>query len=334
MATILDRGCGCVRAVVGLFTATNWRWFKDNGDKSDQRTKKNGRLLLRRRGKKGPPARRTALLETIYEEHESSESDRSYASAVEHQNPTSAACTVPRLSQQSQITPGPSSSTQTPEIAPKDTSVAPEEPNKDKPVQEETNSSTPMNEPDNVEEAAQTAISTWREEISDGVVKPPQDNDGSSSVKNTPADPKGKGKAFDVETVSRSQSQQSAVSDHVKTKNGLEGQLNRHLGQLDRIRRVVGLLNNEIQGLDGQLAAKRRLHREDPVLLGHLQTEIEFLRGCRNTYVPIVGYHHDQIQRIADERADLDKSQGQECTVYHSYLGRIKHVEWLKAFSY
>ncbi len=190
---------------------------------------------------------------------------------------------MPRLSQQSQITPGPSSSTQTPEIAPKDTSVAPEEPNKDKPVQEETNSSTPMNEPDNVEEAAQTAISTWREEISDGVVKPPQDNDGSSSVKNTPADPKGKGKAFDVETVSRSQSQQSAVSDHVKTKNGLEGQLNRHLGQLDRIRRVVGLLNNEIQGLDGQLAAKRRLHREDPVLLGHLQTEIEFLRGCRNT---------------------------------------------------
>jgi hypothetical protein len=42
-------------------------------------------------------------------------------------------------------------------------------------------------------------------------------------------------------------------------------------------------LNTEIQGLEGQLAAKRRLHREDPVLLGHLQTEIEFLRGCRNT---------------------------------------------------
>ena len=140
-----------------------------------------------------------------------------------------------------------------------------------------------MNEPNNVEEVAKTAISTWNAENSNGVVKPRQDNDGASSVKNTPADPKGKGKASDVGPISRSQSQQSAASDHSKTKKGLEGQLNRHLGQLDRIRRIVGLLNDEIQGLDGQLAAKRRLHREDPVLLGHLQTEIEFLRGCRNT---------------------------------------------------
>ncbi|KAK5324904.1 hypothetical protein LTR93_004379 [Exophiala xenobiotica] len=333
MATTVRRGCGCVQAIVGLFTAIQWRWFKI---RSDRRLKKNRGIFLRQRGRKVTPARRTALLETIYEEHETSESDQSYASAVEHKHPTSAACTVPRLLHKSQITPGSSSSTQTTKAPAQDTSVAPEEPNKDKPVhlQKETTSSTTMDEPAAAEEVAQTAISTWNEENSNGAVRPQQDNDGLSSVRDFAVNPQGKGKASDVEPISRSQSQQSAASDHIKTKNGLEGQLNRHLGQLDRIRRVVGLLNTEIQGLEGQLAAKRRLHREDPVLLGHLQTEIEFLRGCRNTYVPIVGYHHDQIQRIADERADLDKSQGQECTVYHSYLGRIKHVEWLKAFSY
>ncbi|KIW46577.1 uncharacterized protein PV06_02243 [Exophiala oligosperma] len=164
-------------------------------------------------------------------------------------------------------------------------------------------------------EPAQMAMSTWSEPNSDTAVAPGQEKNASRPQSR--------------------QSQRSAdeTQDYIKGKRHLEGQLNRHLGQLDRIRRIVRQLNNDLQELEGQLSEDKRLDRDDPELFVVLQKELATLHDCRNSYAHVVAFHHEQIQSIADQRAELDKNQGLECTVYHMYLNHIKHVEWYKSFS-
>lgn len=103
------------------------------------------------------------------------------------------------------------------------------------------------------------------------------------------------GQVANVVPASRPQSRQSQRSadetqDYIKGKRSLEGQLNRHLGQLDRIRRVVRQLKNDLQDLEGQLSEDKRLDRDDPELFGVLQDELANLHECRNSckcYTPI-----------------------------------------------
>ncbi|KAI1616847.1 hypothetical protein EDD37DRAFT_59754 [Exophiala viscosa] len=114
----------------------------------------------------------------------------------------------------------------------------------------------------------------------------------------------------------------------------LEGRLNQHLGQLDRLRRAVKWRNKEIKEVYDEAAYERRVNPNGTTLVNQMMAEIEFLRANRNNYARFVEAQHYQIQRIADKRAEIDKKQGQECTVYEMYMSLKRRDEWAELFSF
>jgi chromosome segregation ATPase len=118
------------------------------------------------------------------------------------------------------------------------------------------------------------------------------------------------------------------------TRTDLEAHLNCHLSDLDRIRKSVQDYNDRIRDLNQRKDARARQGKAAAGTLAVIHQEIELIHKQRDDLHPFVEYFHGQIKRIADHRAELDKSQGLECTVYNMYLGFKRENEWQELFSY
>ncbi|KIW10581.1 hypothetical protein PV08_11545 [Exophiala spinifera] len=339
--------CGCFEAIVHYLTPKNWPLFRKGGEnKSDQQPRRNGLFRWRRRSTRRGAAPRRPFLATIYEEDESTSNHSRDGTAGHQQDPSSPTVThQPSQASQPQretpVTADPTSTTSPTEVGVQGSPSNPVRSKRQRTIRfAEANPPSRMKQHDSANEPAQTAMSTWSDTNPGTAATTAQDNGTSTLTPDKANDTDGEpaGQITNVMPAPRSQSRQSQRSadetqDYIKGKRHLEGQLNRHLGQLDRIRRIVKQLNSDLQELEGQVSEDKRLDCDDPLLFRVLQDELESLHDFRNKYAHVVAFHNQQIQSIADQRAELDKNQGLECTVYHMYLGHIKHVEWYKLFS-
>ena len=124
------------------------------------------------------------------------------------------------------------------------------------------------------------------------------------------------------------------LSDLPGTREGLEGRLNYHLSELDRLRKYVRARNEEMKEEWNRLTSQEhRLEREMPGPYKKGHEMVSKIREARDNFAPFVGYHQNEIRRIARKRKELDESQGLPSTVQEMYKGFERTEEWLQLFS-
>lgn len=117
------------------------------------------------------------------------------------------------------------------------------------------------------------------------------------------------------------------------TREGLEARLNYHLGELDRVRKLVHQRNEEIKETSYRLHTHQRLKEEVPRALQKLKELLDNVRQQRNSYANFVDYHRGEIRRIGQRREELDLSQGIKPATREMYTAFEREAEWVQLFS-
>lgn len=140
--------------------------------------------------------------------------------------------------------------------------------------------------------------------------------------------------------VSTSNSQKSDASPNQPlldelphSREGLEARLNYHLGELDRVRKLVLQRNEEIKETSYRLHTHQRLREEVPQALKKLKELLDSVRQQRNSYAHFVDYHRGEIRRIGKRREELDLSQGIQPATREMYKAFEREEEWVQLFS-
>ncbi|KEF60867.1 uncharacterized protein A1O9_02429 [Exophiala aquamarina CBS 119918] len=117
------------------------------------------------------------------------------------------------------------------------------------------------------------------------------------------------------------------------TREGLEARLNYHLGELDRLRKLVYQRNDEIKEISYRLQIHQRTREEVPRSLQKLKELLDNVRQQRNSYAHFVDYHRGEIRRIGQRREELDLSQGIQPATKDMYKAFEREAEWVQLFS-
>jgi len=117
------------------------------------------------------------------------------------------------------------------------------------------------------------------------------------------------------------------------TREGLEARLNYHLGELDRLRKLVQQRNDEIKEMSYRLQIHQRLREEVPRSLQKLKELLDNVRQQRNSYAHFVDHHRSEIRRIGQRREELDLAQGIQPATREMYKAFEREAELVQLFS-
>ncbi|KIV95182.1 hypothetical protein PV10_02863 [Exophiala mesophila] len=119
------------------------------------------------------------------------------------------------------------------------------------------------------------------------------------------------------------------------SREGLEGRLNYHLSELDRLRRMVAKTNEHMKEAMYRLDVQEHLKDKIPYAYRTLYDLAVSLRMQRDSYKPFVAFHRGEIIRIARAREELDQRQGIEVreSTRAMYKKLDRGPEWAALFS-
>lgn len=119
------------------------------------------------------------------------------------------------------------------------------------------------------------------------------------------------------------------------SREGLEGRLNYHLSELDKLRRMVAKTNEHMKEALYRLDVQEHLKDKIPYAYRTLYDLAVSLRMQRDSYKPFVAFHRGEILRIARAREDLDRRQGVEVreSTRAMYKKLDRGPEWAALFS-